>query len=134
MHNRSSTFREPFYGTIANCVKCHGDSALGDGQLTDYDEWAKEFITDGRTEGCFDLCIARPLAAADDRPRNSRSRYFGGLRPIDIYWRIMNGIEGTLMLLLATNIRKPEDPPKPKLNPDEIWDLVTDAVAAIRTD
>src|SRR4029450_10480621 len=32
--------RELFYGTVANCVKCHGDSALGDGTLTDYDDWA----------------------------------------------------------------------------------------------
>ena len=29
------------------------------------------------------------------RPRNLRQGvYRGGLRPIDIYWRIMNGIEG----------------------------------------
>jgi len=40
--------RELYYGTVANCVKCHGDSALGDGQSTDYDEWAKEFINDGK--------------------------------------------------------------------------------------
>ena len=34
--------RELFYGPIANCVKCHGDSALGDGQTSDYDDWTKE--------------------------------------------------------------------------------------------
>ena len=34
--------KELFYGAIANCVKCHGDSALGDGQTTDYDDWTKE--------------------------------------------------------------------------------------------
>ena len=32
--------RDLFYGAIANCVKCHGDSALGDGTVTDYDDWA----------------------------------------------------------------------------------------------
>ncbi len=39
--------RELFYGTRANCVKCHGPTALGDGQQDDYDNWSKannEFI------------------------------------------------------------------------------------------
>ena len=40
--------RDLFYGTVANCIKCHGDSALGDGQTTDYDDWTKEFIDDGK--------------------------------------------------------------------------------------
>src|SRR5262249_12509755 len=33
--------RELFYGTRANCVKCHGPTALGDGQQDDYDIWNK---------------------------------------------------------------------------------------------
>jgi len=39
--------RELFYGTRANCVKCHGPTALGDGQQDDFDDWSKannEFI------------------------------------------------------------------------------------------
>ncbi len=39
--------RKLFYGTVANCVKCHGPTALGDGQQDDYDNWSKannEFI------------------------------------------------------------------------------------------
>ena len=49
----------------------------------------------------------------------------GGLRPIDLYWRMINGIEGTPMPALATNVRKPEDPPEAKkLNAEEIWDIV----------
>jgi mono/diheme cytochrome c family protein len=39
--------RELFYGSKANCVKCHGPTALGDGQQDDYDDWTKanlEFI------------------------------------------------------------------------------------------
>jgi mono/diheme cytochrome c family protein len=42
-----NTGRELFYGTRANCVKCHGPTALGDGQQDDYDNWSKannEFI------------------------------------------------------------------------------------------
>src|SRR3954471_8687803 len=33
--------RDLFYGPKANCVKCHGPSALGDGQQDDYDDWSK---------------------------------------------------------------------------------------------
>jgi mono/diheme cytochrome c family protein len=33
--------RELFYGTRANCVKCHGPTGLGDGQQDDYDIWSK---------------------------------------------------------------------------------------------
>ena len=33
--------RELFYGTKANCVKCHGPTGLGDGQQTDFDNWSK---------------------------------------------------------------------------------------------
>ncbi len=33
--------RALFYGTKANCVKCHGPTGLGDGQQDDYDNWSK---------------------------------------------------------------------------------------------
>jgi mono/diheme cytochrome c family protein len=119
--------RELFYGTIANCVKCHGDSALGDGQTTDYDEWAKEFIGDGKKPELVRTYVSLGmLPPRTIRPRNLRQGvYRGGMRPIDIYWRIMNGIEGTPMPALATNVRKAEDPPEAKkLNAEEIWDIV----------
>ena len=35
--------RDLFYGAVANCVKCHGESQLGDGERTDYDDWTKSF-------------------------------------------------------------------------------------------
>lgn len=41
--------RELFYGTRANCIQCHGPTALGDGQQTDFDNWSKankQFIDD----------------------------------------------------------------------------------------
>ena len=33
--------RDLFYGTTANCVKCHGPTGLGDGQQDDHDNWNK---------------------------------------------------------------------------------------------
>jgi len=39
--------RDLFFGPKANCVKCHGPTALGDGQQDDFDNWNKatnEFI------------------------------------------------------------------------------------------
>jgi mono/diheme cytochrome c family protein len=119
--------RELFYGAIANCIKCHGDSALGDGQLTDYDEWAKEFIIDGKDRKVVSTYVSLGLLPPRTiRPRNLRLGVFrGGMRPIDIYWRLMNGIEGTPMPALATNVRQASDPPEAKkLMPEELWDLV----------
>ena len=37
--------RALFYGTKANCVKCHGPTGLGDGQQEDYDNWSKAVKT-----------------------------------------------------------------------------------------
>jgi mono/diheme cytochrome c family protein len=41
--------RELFYGTKANCVKCHGPTGLGDGQQDNFDDWSeanRKFIAD----------------------------------------------------------------------------------------
>lgn len=119
--------RELFYGAIANCIKCHGDSALGDGQTTDYDEWSKEFIGDGKDGKVVSTYVSLGLLPPRTiRPRNLRLGVFrGGMRPIDIYWRVMNGIEGTPMPALSTNVRQDSDPPEAKkLSPEEVWDLV----------
>jgi len=111
--------RELFYGPIANCVKCHGDSALGDGQLTDYDDWTKEFEpTDAKA--LAEYMHLGALQPRNIRPRNLRQGiYRGGLTPNDIYWRVVNGIDGTPM---------PAVPVKPQnekgLSPDDVWDLV----------
>jgi mono/diheme cytochrome c family protein len=116
--------RELFYGTVANCVKCHGDSALGDGQLTDYDDWTKEFIGDGKNLSLVhkyeSLGMLPPRTIA---PRNLRvGVYRGGLRPIDIYWRIKNGVEGTPMP--AALMKPGGDPAQKGLLPDDIWHIV----------
>ena len=117
--------RELFYGTVANCVKCHGDSSLGDGQLTDYDDWAGEFI--GKEANQQQL-IREFVAVGLPEPRNIRPRnlrqgvYRGGMRPIDLFWRIRNGIEGSPM---PASTMKPEGDAAAKgLTVDDIWDIV----------
>jgi len=114
--------RELFYSTKANCVKCHGVSALGDGQTNDYDYWNKAVVdltkslADDRASLSGEL-TKEERAATEKRiaevsavlhgdtlpvrtiaPRNLRQGiYRGGRRPIDIYRRIYTGIYGTPM-------------------------------------
>ncbi len=52
------------------------------------------------------------------RPANlNLGRYKGGRRPIDIYWRISNGVNGAKM------------PGHSKVPPEQIWDLVNFVLA-----
>jgi mono/diheme cytochrome c family protein len=102
--------RKLFYGPIANCVKCHGETASGDGQQTDYDDWTKEFEPDKpqRLEQYLELGALPPRNIL---PRNLRRGVFrGGRRPVDIYWRIREGIDGS--------------PGAPGLTNDDVWSLV----------
>lgn len=126
--------RELFYGTKANCVKCHGPTALGDGQQDDFDMWSKANKTfidetksledsineakkdmaslqgDELTQAQTDLkidhkqlverrdLIGSLLPVRNAIPRNLREgTYRGGMRPLDLYWRISSGIAGTPM-------------------------------------
>ncbi|MFO0906611.1 MAG: cytochrome c [Pirellulales bacterium] len=112
--------REIFYGPIANCVKCHGDSALGDGQVTDYDDWTKE-IEPTKPEALEKYLSLGALPPRNIRPRNLRlGIYRGGRRPIDLYWRIVNGIDGTPMP--AVPMQTPDN--AKGLTQDDVWSLV----------
>src|SRR4029079_17503494 len=85
--------RELFYGPIANCIKCHGDSALGDGVTNDYDDWTKE-LEPTNPKSVDEYIHAGALPPRNIRPRNLRlGVYRGGRRPIDLFWRLKNGIE-----------------------------------------
>lgn len=112
-----------FYG-FAQCIKCHGESALGDGQTTDYDEWTKEFIGDGKNREVIAAFESRGmLPPRNIIPRNLRlGVYRGGRRPLDLYWRVKNGIEGVPMP--AATMKDPNDPAKAGLSPEDIWDIV----------
>lgn len=117
--------RELFYGKVAACVKCHGDSALGDGQTTDFDDWTKEL----EPLNAEALAAYRNLGDFVFKPRNIRPRnlrlghYRGGRRPIDIYRRVFNGIDGTPMPALSA-VLKNEGEAKVGVTHDDIWALV----------
>ncbi|MFT5522882.1 MAG: mono/diheme cytochrome c family protein [Pirellulaceae bacterium] len=103
-----------FYGDVAGCVKCHGDSALGDGQKTDYDDWAKDYFDPKKPNDRYQYMALGAHEPRNIIPRNLRAGvYRGGRRPIDLYRRIANGITGTPM---------PKAPAS--LPPEDIWHLV----------
>lgn len=121
--------RKLFYGDIANCVKCHGEVALGDGQTNDYDDWTKDYLPPNATpEQVAELgdkySALGALPPRNIKPRNLRRGVFrGGRRPIDIYWRIRNGIDGTPMP--AALMKPPGAPPETKgLTEQDLWSLV----------
>jgi mono/diheme cytochrome c family protein len=139
--------QELFYGTKGNCAKCHGWSALGDGQTNDYDDWSKAIVeaqnnlaSDRETLAASSEMSAEErdalerhtalLASALDHdalpPRNAIPRnlrqgiYRGGRAPYDIYRRIYAGINGAPMPAVG-----PASPGgQGTMTSDEIWHLV----------
>ncbi len=105
--------RELYFSTLANCFSCHGNAALGDGVLNDYDEWTKE-LTPKDPERLDELLSLGALPPRNIRPRNLREGiYRGGRRPIDMYWRIKNGITGTTMPAASRD-----------LSDDDLWHII----------
>ncbi len=118
--------RALYYTNIANCFSCHGPSQLGDGQVTDYDNWTKEFFDwTKKNDEDYSKKLEEYLSLGGLPPRNILPRnlragvYRGGRRPVDIFWRIHNGIDGTPM---------PESN-KASLSNEDLWDLVNYVLA-----
>ncbi|NCX98423.1 MAG: cytochrome c [Planctomycetia bacterium] len=123
--------RELFHGDKANCVKCHGVTALGDGQANDYDDWNKNIVKietklAAVATGDADVEERRWAAAFHEvldgdalkprtiPPRNLRHGiYRGGRRPLDLYYRIHAGINGA-----------PMPAAKGTVAPEDIWHIV----------
>ena len=125
--------RDLYFTVEANCYSCHGPTQLGDGNLGLYDDWSKELVNwqteqddDGsKLEEHLSLGGLEPRII---RPRNLRlGEYRGGRRPIDIFWRIHNGIDGAGMP--AATIKNPLQPTAKGLTYDDIWDLVNFVLA-----
>lgn len=87
----------------ASCISCHED--YGRKNVYKYDTWGT---------------ITRPRDLTVDV-------YRGGRRPLDLYWRVAQGINGTAMPgYVNENLRKPDNElqkPRAKWN-QEVWDLV----------
>jgi mono/diheme cytochrome c family protein len=139
--------RELFYGTKGNCAKCHGPSALGDGQTSDYDDWAKpvmelakdlvgekerldtekDLTSEDRIALKMHVALASSALKTDSlpprtaQPRNLRQGiYRGGRAPVDLYRRIYAGVNGMPMPAVG-----PASPgAKGTMEPAEIWNLV----------
>ena len=104
--------KEIFYGQVAACVKCHGNAALGDGQATEPDDWSKGILPEDVAAGA--------LPPRNIIPRNLRSGvYRGGRRPVDLYWRVWAGINGTPMPGLEAVAKAGTD-----IKPEDLWHLV----------
>jgi mono/diheme cytochrome c family protein len=116
--------RAIFYGPIANCFSCHGESGLGDGQRDFYDDWSGEWVEKGKPEATAAYVAAGALQPRNLIPRNLRlGIYRGGRRPVDHYWRLVNGIDGAQMP--AVPLLAEGDPPgTKKLSQEELWDLI----------
>jgi mono/diheme cytochrome c family protein len=116
--------RSLFYGPIANCISCHGESGLGDGQRDFYDDWSGEWVEKGKPEATHGYVAAGALEPRNLIPRNLRlGIYRGGRRPVDLYWRLINGIDGAQMP--AVPMLAESDPPgTKKLSQENLWDLI----------
>lgn len=92
-----------FTGKIASCSKCHGEKGLGDGQVTDYDDWTKDWTVRMKLDPMNREALIPLLARGAMEPRNIVPRNFsegifrGGKSSAQLYRRIKQGIDGTPM-------------------------------------
>ncbi len=111
------------------CASCHGNQGRGDGESFVAPEVFYDVVFRGKSIDSFDEATQKLWVdgSLDDwgdplRPANlndgERTAYKGGRRPLDIYWRIHNGIYGAKMPAHST-----------LLKPEQIWDLVNFVLA-----
>lgn len=132
---------EKVYRGAGGCVKCHGPTALGDGQLV-WDNWngpinemkkkiaadwkslnENEKISDedrdaeeARLKSISEAIAVGALPPREGQPRNLRQGIFrGGREPFEIFYRLHNGILASAMPGIATT---------PDITPDDIWHVV----------
>ena len=108
------TGQKLFYSK-GNCLQCHGETGVGDGEAGTYDAWTNEWykVAAVSPETYDEFLDTGALPARPIRPRNLNIPvYRGGDHPDDLYLRLVNGIEGTPM------------PSSTALTSDEIWAIV----------
>jgi mono/diheme cytochrome c family protein len=127
----------------ADCLKCHGPTGLGDGGQVDWNDFekpSKEFLektatliaqaedleeSDSEDDQEKAAALREHIAQREQvqetlfpvrtiEPRNLRAGvYRGGRRPIDLYWRVHQGVNGT-----------PMPGGSASLTEEEIWQIV----------
>ncbi|MDA7949937.1 MAG: c-type cytochrome [Pirellulaceae bacterium] len=113
-----------FRTETANCTKCHGVMAMGNGESQDYNDWEKAYFDILSPDSGKEYLDAGAFPPRKANPRNLRRGVFrGGYKPEDIYRRIHQGIAGTPM---PSVIIKPENAPDSiqGLTEYDIWCLV----------
>ena len=108
--------RELFFAK-GNCMQCHGETGVGDGQLSNFDDWTEDWrvgnVDFSKPETFKAFIDAGALPPRPIRPRNlTHPVYRGGSHPDDLYLRLANGIEGTPM------------PSSSAMTSDETWAVV----------
>ncbi len=95
--------KELFVGKVASCSKCHGETGLGNGQTTDYDDWTKDWtarvgLDPANRESLIPLLARGALPPINALPRNfAEGAFHGGSTSEDLYRRIAVGIPGSPM-------------------------------------
>ena len=117
-----------FQGQIANCVSCHGMEGDGStGLPPDYDDWTKLWTTKLGIDPADKEKLTKFYAAGALKPKALAARnlqhggFRGGREPVDVYLRILHGIDGTP--IPAVNLV--EEPSGTGLTESQIWQLVT---------
>jgi len=103
------------------CVKCHGPTALGDGQFV-LDDWNKAIddltkkAAGGELPELSHALAVDSLPPEESQPRNLRQGIFrGGRQPYEIFYRLSNGINGANMPGIAQT---------PGMTSDDIWHII----------
>lgn len=114
--------RQLYLGKIASCAKCHGAGGLGDGQVTDYDDWTKDWTQRANLDPKDREALIPLLARGAMEPKNVLPRNFtegvfrGGKSSEELYRRIVQGVDGTPMPA-ATFVEG-------EFEADDVWDVI----------